>query len=330
MNIARARWSAWCLIGLVGTSGCHHCWHRSHCSPVSDVPPGVLATYPPAPGLARGDALAPPGPVVPAAPLPTGVPAGAAGPNQTSGSVTPSDYRGYGPDDSSWRPAPGSGEAVVRLAPPEPVENSAGGQRDSAKPAVPESPEPKLAEAKPSVPTPVPGPNQPVQPPAGPTTPPPSGHALPVGIPNFAQVRDGVATGNRPMLEDGLDWLQARAYRTILHVRRPEIDDSADRIQVEKRGMRYVSLVIPRGPFTRDAVTEFLRRTTDRSGQPIFVYGHDTALVGGLWYLAFRLADQEPDDVARVRAGRFGLKTDAADGSTETWLAVQQFMSQQP
>ena len=55
-----------------------------------------------------------------------------------------------------------------------------------------------------------------------------------------------VTSGLRPQL-DGLDWLQAHGYRTVLHIRAPGEDDTADRRQVEKRvshiaGMRQCAI----------------------------------------------------------------------------------------
>src|SRR5262249_19368858 len=72
---------------------------------------------------------------------------------------------------------------------------------------------------------------------------PPATPPLPVGIPQFATARPGVASGLKPLL-DGLDWLQENGYRTVLHLRLPGTEDAADRKQIEKRGLKYLSLEV--------------------------------------------------------------------------------------
>src|SRR5262249_23536381 len=84
------------------------------------------------------------------------------------------------------------------------------------------------------------------------TKPNPELPALPVGIPGLAEVKPRVATGLRPSAIDGLDWLQAKGYRTVVHLRRPGEDDTADRRQFEKRGLQFVSLEVSLDPLGHD------------------------------------------------------------------------------
>jgi protein tyrosine phosphatase (PTP) superfamily phosphohydrolase (DUF442 family) len=152
---------------------------------------------------------------------------------------------------------------------------------------------------------------------------------LPVGIPQFSLARERVASGLRPLLDEGLDWLQSNGYRTVLHVKRPDQDDSADRRQVEKRGLKYLSLDVSPTTLSRPAVEDFNRIVADSAGYPLFVYDRDGSLVGGLWYLHYRMAGNLPDDSARVRAGALGLREDRDDAHREMWLAIQRFVSDQ-
>jgi protein tyrosine phosphatase (PTP) superfamily phosphohydrolase (DUF442 family) len=202
-------------------------------------------------------------------------------------------------------------ESQVRLAPPEPM--TAEPPLDSAR----------LLPPKDFAPLP-PGPSRPMVSEERKPAPP-----LPVGIPQFAMARERVASGQRPLLDDGLDWLQANGYRTVLHLKRPDTDDSADRRQVEKRGLKYLSLDVSPQTLTRQVVDEFNRLVADSAAQPLFVYDRDGALAGGLWYLHFRTAEQATDDVARVRAGALGLREDRDDAHREMWLAVQRLLSEQ-
>jgi protein tyrosine phosphatase (PTP) superfamily phosphohydrolase (DUF442 family) len=173
----------------------------------------------------------------------------------------------------------------------------------------------------------------PVQPGLGaltqPLSPPPSWQPGDGSVPQFAMVQDRVATGLRPMLDDGLDWLQAKGYRTVLHIRRPGEDDSADRRQVEKRGMTYLSLEVSPQSLSRQVVDHFNALVSDTARYPLFVYDRDGSLAGGLWYLHFRTAEQASDEAARIRAGRLGLREDGDTAQRDMWLAVQRFLSDQ-
>jgi protein tyrosine phosphatase (PTP) superfamily phosphohydrolase (DUF442 family) len=151
--------------------------------------------------------------------------------------------------------------------------------------------------------------------------------ALPVGIPQFATALENVATGLRPSLEGGLDWLQARGYRAVLHVRLSGEVDTADRKQVEKRGMRYLSLEVSAQTLAKAVVQEFNRTVRDTSSQPLFVYDRDGSLAGGLWYIYFRTVEHLDDDVARVRAGALGLRENRNDAHRDMWLAAQKYIA---
>jgi hypothetical protein len=225
-----------------------------------------------------------------------------------------------GPQSSRYQPtveppplaaaAPQPPQSSVRLYAPEPAPE-ASSARDTRN-------DPPLA----SVPSPLP-----TAPPAVAETKSPP--LLPVGIPQFASVTERVATGQRPLLDDGLDWLQANGYRTVLHLKKPGTEDDADRKQVEKRGMKYLSLELSAQTLSKKVVDDFNRIVADAALQPLFVYDRDSSLAGGLWYLHFRTAGGASDDVARVRAGALGLREDRDDAHREMWLAIQRFMSEQ-
>jgi protein tyrosine phosphatase (PTP) superfamily phosphohydrolase (DUF442 family) len=207
--------------------------------------------------------------------------------------------------DLSWRPSDTS-MPMVQLRAPEPVVSAKVGENPRLGP-------PQIDEKV------TPAPRKPAV--AESTGPPP---ALPVGIPQFAPVKDRVASGQRPML-DGLDWLKDNGYRTVLHLRRPGEDDAADRKEVEKRGLKYVSLEVSPQTLTRKHVEEFTRVTKDAAGFPLFVYDRDGSLAGGMWYLYFRLAEDLSDEAARLRAGALGLREDR-DSHREMWVAIRQLL----
>jgi protein tyrosine phosphatase (PTP) superfamily phosphohydrolase (DUF442 family) len=152
---------------------------------------------------------------------------------------------------------------------------------------------------------------------------------MPVGIPQFSSVTDRVATGLRPSLDDGLDWLQTNGYRTLLHLRSPGETSGEDRQQVERRNMQYLSLEISPQAVSRDTVDAFSRVVMNAEYRPLFVYDRDGSLTGGLWYLHFRLAEQLPDEQARSRAASLGFRPDRDAAHQQMWLAIQKYVGEQ-
>jgi protein tyrosine phosphatase (PTP) superfamily phosphohydrolase (DUF442 family) len=131
----------------------------------------------------------------------------------------------------------------------------------------------------------------------------------------------------KPLL-DGLDWLQANGYRTVVKVRRPGEDDAAERKQVELRGMKFQVLEVSPQSLNRQNLDEFERLVSDANTQPLFVYDRDGSLAGGLWYLYYRIAERSSDEVARIRASALGLHDDQDGPHREMWLAVQKLVSE--
>jgi hypothetical protein len=149
---------------------------------------------------------------------------------------------------------------------------------------------------------------------------------LPVGIPQFANVTDQVASGLKPAIDGGLDWLQAKGYRSVLHLHAPGEDDTADRKQVEKYGMRFLSLEVAPTTLPR-ALDLFNRTVADKAEWPLFVYDRDGMLAGGLWYVHFLTVDHVDEATARLRATRLGLQQDQDEAHRTLWLAIQKYLS---
>lgn len=235
------------------------------------------------------------------------------------------EIRRYGPGtDNDWTPSTNAPQGNVRLNVPQttpPPAEPPAAARIAPQPLPAEPP----AAAR-IVPQPMPaGPNQAAV--AEQPAPAPAPSALPVGIPQFASVKDGVASGLKPLL-DGLDWLQARGYRTVVNIRQPGEDDSADRRQVEKRGMKYYSLEVSPSSLSSNVVEEFGRIVSEKSNQPVFVYDKDGTLAGAMWYLYFRTTDRLPDAEAQSKATALGLRPDSASGQQALWLAIQKVLSE--
>src|SRR5262249_17019881 len=104
--------------------------------------------------------------------------------------------------------------------------------------------------------------------------------------------------------------------------------DSADKKQVEKRGMKYVSLELSPLSLSREVVESFNRIVADSGGYPLFVYDRDGSLPGSLWYLHFLPSEKLEDDAARLPAGRLGLREDPDGPHRLMWIAIQKYLSE--
>ncbi len=158
-----------------------------------------------------------------------------------------------------------------------------------------------------------------------PSVPKLPGASATAAIPQFALVKPKVAAGLRPADGEGFDWLKANGYRTVVSIRLPGQQDGA-REQAEKRGLKYVAVEIAPQQLTRESVEEFFRLMRDPQEQPVFVFDRDSALAGGLWYLWFRLSEELPDDVARIRARALGLREERDGLHREMWQAAQRYV----
>jgi protein tyrosine phosphatase (PTP) superfamily phosphohydrolase (DUF442 family) len=291
--------------GFLAAAGCKHEFQRSACAPIP--PPTAYSPYPPASLGPAGCQPAPQATLPP--PQPPIPPAG--------------DIRNYSPPQAmpaqpSWQvPTDGRVQLSIPQTPPPPI--ALEGARLQTPEFAPQSP-----------PMPRAPDDTAAAPPANPSqvTPSQATPALPVGIPQYAVVQDQVASGLKPLL-DGLDWLKDNGYRAVLHIRQPGEDDSADRRQIEKRGLYFLSLDVTPDNLTRATVDEFNRIVGTAANRPLFVYDRDGMLAGGLWYLHFRTTDRLNDETARAQASRLGLKEDARGEHRIMWLAIQKVLGEQ-
>lgn len=273
----------------------------------SSIPPGGFAPAP-SPAPAGIPNLPPP----PGAPLDRAAPPG---PSASGFAPGPADVRER--PNYKWEPgelpAPPKVEAKAEVKAEPPVE-------DRVLLLPPEFDEKREPAKKDSIRLYPPEPEKEKDSPEPPT------QRLPVGIPDFATARDQVSVGRRPSLDDGLEWLQNHRYKTIVHLRLPGEAGDADRKQIEKRGFRYVAIEVNPRLLTRDVVEDFMKTVGDRKDQPVFVYDQNGALTGAMFYLMFRLVDQDTPDVAQVRAGRLGLQPERSELHREMWTAVQGYL----
>jgi hypothetical protein len=148
-------------------------------------------------------------------------------------------------------------------------------------------------------------------------------------IPQFSAPLANVFAGLRPPV-DGFDWLQRNRVATVVNVRLPGEDDSADRKQVEARGMRYVPFEVSPMTLSKEKADEFIKLIRDNQKQGVFVYDRDGSLAGAMWYLQLRWGEILDDDAARLRAAPLGLQPNRDGPHRDMWLAVQKVLSENP
>jgi protein tyrosine phosphatase (PTP) superfamily phosphohydrolase (DUF442 family) len=159
-----------------------------------------------------------------------------------------------------------------------------------------------------------------------PTSVPETPPGAPIGIDLFSEVTEkAIATGLKPELE-GLDWLKNNKYHTVIQLRRAGVDDSADREQIERRGMKYIAIEMTPATLSKEMVEQFATTIGDAANQPVFVYDRDRVLAGAMWYLHLRLNEKMPEELARGRAELYGLKDKGTDESAAFWAKMQELL----
>lgn len=225
------------------------------------------------------------------------------------------------------QPYPPAGAPIV----PGPSSSSYGAPAQFLYPAPPASAEPPVAEKR--KPEPAKAPDVKPAPkslPADLLDPKPGTNseksdALPVGILFFADVKDKVSSGLKPDPE-GLDWLRDNKYKTVLHLRKPGSENSADKEQVEKRGLTYLTMEVSAVTLTKQKFDEFARIVADAGNKPLFIYDKDGSLMSALCYLQFRLVDKVSADLAKTRAERLGYKETGDDDRAALAVAVKMLL----
>lgn len=149
---------------------------------------------------------------------------------------------------------------------------------------------------------------------------PPAGTA---GLPGYTKVRDGLFAGGKPTL-DGFDRLKTSGFRSVIYLHAAGADVSAVKDVASTRGLSFVA--IETTPETlATASKQFERTAADRLTRPAYVFADEPVRAGAVWYLYFRTALSEGDDVARLSAKPLGL-SDAGDEGKAFALAIQRVL----
>jgi hypothetical protein len=143
------------------------------------------------------------------------------------------------------------------------------------------------------------------------------------GLPGFAKVKDGLASGRKPSLE-GFDSLKQAGYRTVVYLHPTGADVAAAKGVAETRRLTFVPIETTPEKLA-DAVALFNGTVRDRAMLPAYVFDDDGLRAGAMWYLHFRTAEAMNDDAARVRAKPLGFTTEG-DEAQAFALATQRYL----
>lgn len=168
----------------------------------------------------------------------------------------------------------------------------------------------------------------------GPTAPPPATRTEPpltaakpaettTGLPGYAKVEPGLATGRKPAL-DGFESLKRSGYRTVIYLHGVGADVSAAKDVAEARGLKFLAIETTPEKLPENVAT-FNAAVGEKATRPIYVFDDDGVRTGALWYLHFRTAAAMNDDAARVRARPLGFASQS-DEAKAFGLAIQRYL----
>ena len=199
---------------------------------------------------------------------------------------------------------------AVRLGPPGPIRRESasvppdGSTKEPPFATVPNKPAPKTAEDR--------QPDKDAQ--------------AAIDLPGFAEAVTGVASGIKPF-PDGVTLLAERGYKAVLHVHSPGEDTTAARKVYERKGLRYLTLEASPTRLSKDVYEKFVGYVKDTANHPLYVFDKDASVVGGLWYLYYRVELKENDEKARAEAQRLGLSFDVdRPDHKDMLIAVQKLL----
>ena len=151
-----------------------------------------------------------------------------------------------------------------------------------------------------------------------------AGGTVPAGLPDFIQVKDGVAAGGKPEL-GGFDTLKERGYRGVVYLHGPAADVATVREVAEKKGFTFTAVEATPEKLA-DALTAFNAAVGERAAKPVYVFAYTPTRAGAVWYAHLRTVDLQSDEVAKIRARGLGLAEDG-DEAKAFWVAVQQYLA---
>jgi protein tyrosine phosphatase (PTP) superfamily phosphohydrolase (DUF442 family) len=144
------------------------------------------------------------------------------------------------------------------------------------------------------------------------------------GLPGFAKLPDGLASGRKPDL-DGFTSLRQAGYRAVIYLHPSGSDVSAIRELAGKRELKFISIETTPEKLT-SALEAFNAALADKTIRPAYVFDDNGVRAGAMWYLHFKTAKSMNEDAARVMAKPLGL-TDRGEEGQAFELAIQKYLA---
>jgi uncharacterized protein (TIGR01244 family) len=141
-------------------------------------------------------------------------------------------------------------------------------------------------------------------------------------IPNYQKLGPGLAVAGQPS-PDALKKVGAMGFRTAVSLRIPAEGSEGDRRAVEEQRLRWVSVPVAPGTFTKKDVEEVAKVLDDPSAGPVLLYCSSSNRVGGVWAVYQVMKGKSPEE-ALAEGKKAGLK------SPQMIEAVQRLLTKSP
>ncbi|HMA17048.1 MAG TPA: protein tyrosine phosphatase family protein, partial [Thermoanaerobaculia bacterium] len=128
-------------------------------------------------------------------------------------------------------------------------------------------------------------------------------------IEKFYWIDERIATGGQPKADE-IAALKREGFRTIVNLREStEFDAAAEAAEVERQGLRYISIPVRTAEPRDEQADAFLATLADRKIQPMFVHCGSGNRVGAFWMIARVLVDGWTIEDAEREARMVGLRS---------------------
>ena len=146
--------------------------------------------------------------------------------------------------------------------------------------------------------------------------------ALKEDVPHLLCLDERIATGGQPK-DSAYSKLAAEGFRAVLNLRTESegVDLKHEQEEIEKAGLRYISIPFVSSAPKDDKVDQFIKAVKDNNNQPILIHCGSANRVGALWMI-YRVVDQGwTEEKALDEAIRIGLTSQVLKTFAHEYIA---------
>src|ERR1051325_11161856 len=146
--------------------------------------------------------------------------------------------------------------------------------------------------------------------------------ALKEDVPHLLCLDERIATGGQPK-DSAYSKLAAEGFRAVLNLRTESegADLKHEQEEIEKAGLRYISIPFVSTEPKDDKVDQFIKAVKDNNNQPILIHCGSANRVGALWMI-YRVVDQGwTEEKALDEAIRIGLTSQVLKTFAHEYIA---------